>query len=362
MKRLLSNSQRQAVLKTVCLVLALVMFVGVILFIPRLVSVIPRFSASATREMLKATDIVPQSKPAFAFGSGGEVSIPKDNLNSPKPAPLPEINVPIPQPQEGDLPVASENLCWYSVEETPTLNLINRTSYDVDLNDFITREFPISGEITDKPLVLIIHTHGSESYLPTKQSFYSPDEDFRSESENENVVGIGSILCEELNQMGIPTIHDKTMHDIPNYNSSYVTSSKALEKILAENPSIRFVIDLHRDSVVDANENIMKPLTKINGKDCAQLMIVAGTNEMGIPHPNWRDNLTFATYLQQEINTLFPTLARPVNLRKQEFNQSYTKGSIILEVGSCGNTVEEARNTIYCFAQAYGNLLKKHLT
>ncbi len=362
MKRLLSNSQRQAVQKAVCLIVALVMFIGVLVFIPRLASAIPRFSASATREILKGTDIVPDSKPAFAFGSGGEVSVPKDNLNFPKPAPAPEDNISVPQPQEGDLPVTSENLCWYSAEEAPTLNLINRTGYDVDLNDFITREFPISAEITDKPLVLIIHTHGSESFLPAKQNFYSPDDDFRSESENENVVGVGNILCERLNRMGIPAIHDKTLHDIPNYNSSYVTSSKALEKILAENPTIEFVIDLHRDSVADANGNIMKPLTEINGEDCAQLMIVAGTNEMGIPHPNWRDNLTFATYLQQEMNTLYPTLARPINLRKQEFNQSYTKGSIILEVGSCGNTVEEARNAIYCFAEAYGSLLKKYLS
>ena len=92
--------------------------------------------------------------------------------------------------------------------------------------------------------------------------------------------------------------------------------------------------------------NNIKPVTEIDGKKCAQLMLVMGTNAMGIPHPRWRDNLTFAAYLQKQMNDMYPTLARPVNLRTAEFNQSYTKGSIILEVGSCGNTIEEAEKLL----------------
>ena len=107
----------------------------------------------------------------------------------------------------------------------------------------------------------------------------------------------------------------------------------------------------------DSNGNNIKPLANINGKDCAQLMLVVGTNEAGAVHPNWRDNLTFATHLQQSMNETYPTLARPINLRTSAFNQALTSGSVLLEVGSCGNTVEEAENAITLFADVYAKLL-----
>lgn len=367
MKRRLSNTQRQAVKKTLFLILALAVFLSALAAIPYLASLIPRFSATATRTLLKDAKITPQSVPTFAFGSGEEPEKTNDGIENldqsvapSQTEPDPETPPP-PQRQEGDLPVFSDNLCWYDADEAPTLDLINRTKYDIDLDDYLTRDFPVSAKITDSPLVLIVHTHGSESFLPDRQDFYSPDEDFRSLTEEETVVGIGDTLCERLNQLGIPTIQDKTMHDIPDYNSAYVSSADAIKKILAENPTIKFVIDLHRDSVFDANGNNVKPVTDINGKDCAQLMLVVGTDQMGIAHPNWRDNLTFATYLQKEMNDTYPTLARPVNLRIQEFNQSYTKGSLILEVGSCGNTLQEAENAVTLFAECYAELLKTQL-
>lgn len=367
MKRRLSNSQRQTIKKFLFLFLAVTIFLSALASIPYLASLIPRFSATTTRNLLKDAKITPQTVPTFAFGSGEEPKRPSggfEALDQPHSPPQADITpeTPIPQPQEGDLPVFSDNLCWYDSDEVPTLDLINRTRYDVDLDDFITRDFPISAEITEKPLVLIVHTHGSEGYLPNRQDFYSPDEDFRSLNESETVVGIGDMLCNRLNQLGIPAIQDKTMHDVADFNSAYVSSADAIKKTLAENPTIRFVVDLHRDSVFDSNGNNVKPVANINGKDCAQLMLVVGTDQMGIAHPNWRDNLTFATYLQNEMNSTYPTLARPINLRIQEFNQSYTKGSVILEVGSCGNTVAEAENAISLFAECYADLLKEQLS
>ena len=73
-------------------------------------------------------------------------------------------------------------------------------------------------------------------------------------------------------------------------------------------------------------------------------MLVVGTNEGGAAHPNWRNNLTVAVRLQQTMNEMYPTLARPINLRTAAFNQMLTSGSMIIEVGSCGNTIEEAQN------------------
>lgn len=369
MKRL-TIQQRQALLKGFCLVLALGMFIGSLCAVPCIVGAVPRMSGTNARDFLYGTEANAKDVPAFALGGGFEFSqdeessAESENISKPEEESQDEITEKPsnPSPKPNDLFVTASNLCWYEIGETPTLNIINRTGFSVELKKYLEREFPVKGNIpTSDPLVLIIHTHGSESYLPSGQGFYSPDESFRSFDEEKTVVHIGELLAERLNTLGIPTLHDKTMHDKADYNTSYVASSKAIEKYLAQNPSIKFVIDVHRDSVFDSEGNNIKPLTTIKGKDCAQLMLVVGTNEAGIPHPNWQENLTFSTHLQQKMNDMFPTLARPLNLRTAEFNQSYTKGSIILEVGSCGNTVEEAENAILNFADAYASMLKEEL-
>lgn len=365
MRRKLTVSQRQALIKLTSLTVAVLMFAGTMIAIPFAVRNIPKLSGVTTRNLLSGTRARAVATPVFALGGGDdgeESSPPPEEPDEIQPPETPEEPVePAPTPREGDLFVTESNLCWYEIGETAVLNLNNRTSFNVDINDYISREFPIEGTITNEPLVLIVHTHGSESYLKRGYDFYSPDDDFRSATESETVVHIGSLLCEKLNSLGIPTVQDKTMHDLPNYNQSYNNSLAAIKEYLNKYPSIKFVIDLHRDSVFDSAGNNIKPVTQIDGKNCAQLMLVMGTNELGIPHPNWRDNLTFAAHLQAEMNQTYPTLARPINLRTAEFNQAQTKGSIILEVGSCGNNIEEAENAVDLFANVYSKLLLEYL-
>ncbi len=327
--------------------------------VPFIVTALPRFSGSAVRNLLYGEEALGDGIPAFALGSGVSQPPEFEDVNGEF---EPETPIPVPTPGEYDLPVSPSNLCWYEIGEDATLNIINRTKFDVNLNSYLKNEFPINGTLPEKaPLVLIVHTHGSESYLENGYDFYSPEETFRTEDKNKNVVHIGELLCEKLNSLGIRTIHDTTLYDTIDFNKSYNYSREGIKKALAENPTVRFVIDLHRDSVFDANDNNIKPLTTIDGKDCAQLMLVVGTNQGGSDHPNWRDNLTFATYLQQEMNETYPTLARPINLRAAAFNQGLSTGSVLLEVGSCGNTVEEAENAILLFAEAYASLIKRHL-
>ena len=360
--RRLTVQQRQAIQKTACLVLSVAMLAGALMAVPYLVGAIPKMTGAAAQKLTGDTEALAQAVPVFALGSGNNTDESETSSEvSAESVPEPEISVPTLVPDEDDLFVTPSNLCWYEIGETPTLNLIDRTSYGVDLEDYITRDFPVSGTITDAPLVLIIHTHGSESYLPSGCDFYDPEEDYRSTDESETVVHIGELLSDKLNSLGIPAIHDKTMHDVPDYSDSYNNSLAAMKEYLAQYPSIKFVIDVHRDSVFDSAGNNIKPYTEIEGNGCAQLMLVMGTNEQGIPHPDWRDNLTFAAYLQQQVNTMYPTLMRPVNLRTAEFNQALTKGSVILEVGSCGNTVEEAENAISLFAEAYATLISEQL-
>lgn len=273
-----------------------------------------------------------------------------------------ETPIPVPEPGEDDLPVFSKNLCWYADASAAALYVINRTGYSIDLADYLKKAYPVTGEIPSdgEPLVLIVHTHGSESYLKKGYEFYSSDETFRSTDEENTVVHIGEVLCGRLNELGVPTLHDSTMYDTVDFNKSYVFSRAGIIQALTEHPSIKYVIDLHRDSIFSSDSENIKPVTEIENKKCAQIMIVAGTDEGGAEHPDWKSNLTVAAYLQQKLNTLYPTLARPVNIRSAAFNQALAKGSLLLEVGSCGNTIEEAENAILFFAEAYSQMIKEH--
>ncbi|MBR6563358.1 MAG: stage II sporulation protein P [Clostridia bacterium] len=363
MKRRLTIAQRQAIIRWGTLLLSIALLAGVFYVIPYVVRAIPKMSTATSRAMLSGSAAMGIGTPDYALGGGAfETSQPNTDDVGQDGEYEPEDPIPIPESGEGDLTVTASNLAWYEINEPSALNLINRTDFNVDLQSFLGKPFPVVGALqADAPLVLIVHTHGSESYLENGYSFYSPEETFRSLEEEKTVVHIGEVLCEKLNSLGISTVHDKTMYDQTDFNKSYNYAREGIKKVLAEYPTIRFVIDLHRDSVFDSKGNNIKPLTTLNGKDCAQLMLVVGTNQGGSDHPNWRDNLTFATHLQQKMNDLYPTLARPINLRSAAFNQALTKGSVILEVGSCGNTIEEAENAVLLFAQAYASVIKENL-
>ena len=101
-----------------------------------------------------------------------------------------------------------------------------------------------------------------------------------------------------------------------------------------------------------------KVVSEIGGQTCAQLMFVMGTNAGGKKHPNWKSNLNFAVNLQKNILSAYPTLMRPINLRKQRFNEQATTGSMILECGTSGNTIQEAEVAI----RAFGKKLAEQLT
>ncbi len=374
MKRRLTVTQRQAITKYFCLLLGIVMLALAFYAIPFIAKSTPKLGGKTARAIFGGTTVLAEGKPLFSLSAGGSVPefntapepVPPETDTSPEPVPPeeePEPEIPSAPSDEAAIPVFSNNLCWYSIGEKAELNLLNKTKFSVNLNDFLKKSFPIKGTIKkSKPLVLIVHTHGTESYLPSGRDYYLPTEAFRSHEKAKTVVHIGEVLKNELESLGIPVLHDETMYDKNDYSKSYTNANKGIKKILSENPSIKFVIDLHRDSVFDATGRNIKPLTTIDGKKCAQLMLVVGTNQGGANHPNWRDNLTVSTYLQSKLNELYPTLARPINLRTSAFNQMHTRGSVILEVGSCGNTIEEAENSAIIFAKAYAEMIKENMS
>ena len=257
---------------------------------------------------------------------------------------------------DAKLPVIPVNLCWYEAGETPGLYLHNTTDYNVDLNAFTNRTYPVKPSGESGPQVLILHTHGTESYLPDGADSYDEDESFRSENTEENVVAVGRVFADTLRSAGISVIHDETMYDRDDFNAAYTSSRAAVYDWLEKYPSIRYVFDLHRDSVFTADGENQKPVAEIGGETAAQIMLVVGTDQGGADHAGWRQNLTVAVAYQQLLNADYPTLARPICLRTASFNQQCLPGMLLLEIGACGNTLTEAKRAARLAALSFISL------
>lgn len=238
--------------------------------------------------------------------------------------------------------------------------IINETSYKPDLDALKSKTvsaFANNGNVLDmsSPLVLIYHSHGTECYNPGGE-FYTEDTPTRTENTQYNVVSIGRELKNILSDFGINAIHCETMHDKDDYVSSYSNSQKSVKEYLEKYPTIKYIIDIHRDSIVKQDKTKIRPVTDWGGNS-AQIMLVVGTDASGNKHPNWQNNLSLALNIQDSLNKLYPTFARPINLRKSRFNQHLCDGALLLEVGSCGNTLKDAQNAIKLFAPVYAKVI-----
>lgn len=226
----------------------------------------------------------------------------------------------------------------------------NMSGLSYNLADMLADPLKITkNESAEQPTVMILHTHASEAYVDQHGG--------RSEDPAHNVVYIGDVLTEVLEQQGIGVVHCREIIDSPSYNQSYNRAMDIIEEQMKQTPSIKVIIDLHRDSMITSSGMEYKVVSEIDGQTCAQLMFVMGTNAGGLTHPNWKSNLNFAVNLQKSILAEYPTLMRPVNLRKQRFNEQATTGSMILECGTSANTIEEAELSI----RAFGKKLAEYL-
>lgn len=197
-------------------------------------------------------------------------------------------------------------------------------------------------EKNDKPQVLIMHTHTTESYEPVTRDWYDKAYNSRTTDNAKNMVRIGDEIEKQLKAAGIGVIHDTTKHDYPSYTGSYDRSAVTVKNILKKNPSIQVVLDVHRDAIQAANGVRTAPVANIGGKNAAQVMIISGCDDGTMNYPNYMKNLSFACALQSRMETDYKGLTRPVLFDYRKYNQNLTTGSILLEMGSNSNSLEEA--------------------
>lgn len=236
------------------------------------------------------------------------------------------------------------------------LYLYNRTDLTVDLEAVANAPLSMTlAPAAQGPQILIIHTHTTEAYTPDGTDIYTPsDENSRTLEEEYNMLRVGDEMERVFTEMGLSVLHDRGVYDYPRYNGAYTRSGEAVAEYLRDYPTLRLVLDVHRDALVDSNGTVYKTVTTVDGVKTAQVMVVTGTDENGADHPNWTENLSLAARLQKSLDTLYPTLARPMALRSSSYNQELSAGFLLVEVGSHGNTLQEALAGARCFARAAG--------
>ena len=204
---------------------------------------------------------------------------------------------------------------------------------------------------SSQPQILIMHTHATESYIPMESDLYDAGYGFRTTDNSRNMVAVGKVMADTLNSLGYNTLQDATLHDYPSYNGSYDNSKATVEKYLQMYPSIKIVLDVHRDAV-ERDGGIIAPVATINGKEYAQIMIISGRDNGYMNMPHYRENLKFASGVQNTMTALYPGLTRPVLFDYRNYNQQLTTGSILVEIGTHGSTLTQARNSARAFAHS----------
>ena len=244
----------------------------------------------------------------------------------------------------------------FSGEDLEGLSVKYNTSLRPDLEALI-RE-PLQWDLTgEEPTVLILHTHTTESYTRSPGEHYEESSPYRTLDERYNMLSIGDRLAELLEAGGIRVIHDRTLHEYPSYSGSYNHARKSSESWLAEHPSIRLILDLHRDASGD-NSSQMQTHSLVSGSSTARLMLVVGTGGSGLSHPKWEENLSLALKLHTQLERIAPGIMRYVNLRDQRFNQDLSPGAMLVEVGAAGDSHGEALRAAEILARGILDLAK----
>ena len=334
-----------------------------------------RLALSETPLLYSARDnaaIFPEAEPGDMPPEGvdAEAAEPGDNAEpepvadadtAPEPvAPIPlqeAVQEPIPQvdngirartlvPKSADGYIVSGRVYISSSRKQP-LNVAElRETFDAELSG-------------DGPQILILHSHGSEAYTPAPGTPLVWWGDSRTTDFRYSVVRVGDEMASVFESAGISVLHDRTLYDYPDYSGSYDRSLSAIESYLAQYPSIRFVLDVHRDYIADSAGNPYKVVSEIDGLGtAAQLTLVMGSDGSGLSHPRWMENLKLAVAIQEQILSDYPTLMRPMLLRKSRYNQHATTGSLLVEVGAAGNSPEEALLSARLFAQEMTQVLQ----
>lgn len=281
------------------------------------------------------------------------IEIPLVSVIKPTELPLPdkEITEKIPYPDDIDDNDGAIMAMQYGVYNLPSYITLKNNGQIKNCTDVPNETLAELSEIlpdiqielnSEEPQVLIYHTHATESFEPYSRDFY--DKDFTSKTTDitKNMIAVGEEIVNELNSAGIHTLHDKSIHDYPSYNNAYNSSRESVIKILEKYPSIKVVLDIHRDGIEREDGTRIAPVCEVDGERAAQIMIISCCDNGG-NIPLYKENFKLASYFQSQLETDYSGITRPVLFDYRFYNQDLSTGALLIEIGSHGNSLSEAK-------------------
>ncbi len=242
---------------------------------------------------------------------------------------------------------------WTSNLSFENIEIENTTDHTVDAEKILKSDLPFEIEDNRRVQVLIYHTHTCESYLSEDSGVYYDDFYPRSTDARQSVCAVGEAIVKELKSRGIGAVHDTTLHDYPSYDGSYDRSYATVQSYLEKYPQIKVTIDIHRDAMTASDNTKYKPTCIYNDKKAAQIMIMTGRDTDSSDFPFWEENLIFALKLQKKCEDMYEGFTRPLYFGDFTYNMNVNNGSLLIEVGTDGNTLDEAIRS----GQMLGNAL-----
>lgn len=243
----------------------------------------------------------------------------------------------------------------FHTSDAELVQLRSTCKYPVDVEAMLMTQLVWDLKKTE-PTVLIIHSHGTESYTQTPEAPYQETAAYRTLDSRNNMVRVGEELREALLSYGITAIHDTETHDYPSYTDAYSNSRKSVEKYLGQYPTISLIVDLHRDAAEISGNQQLSTQAEVKGITSAQLMLVVGSDASGRNHPNWEKNMALAVKMHALLQKQYPGLCRPISFRTERFNQDLSPGALLIEVGAAGDTLEKALVAVRALAEGIAEL------
>lgn len=312
-------------------------------------AVVLRLVSSGIGESLLAFFGKPETASFLFYLQSGRIVRPTQSETAP-----PETAPPRTEPPETLSTQPTEPIrerLTFSPEDATLVDITYHCGYEPDISAMLCQ--PLTWALTGPgPSVLIYHSHATESYTPSEGEDYRESSAYRTLDTDYNMVSVGDHLARLLIQQGIGVIHDRTLHDEPSYSGAYSSSRKSVQDYLREYPSIQLVIDLHRDALSLDSEKQLDTQATVDGQPSTQLMLVVGTDDGGLTHPNWRENMALAVKLHVLLEKADPGITRPISFRTQRFNQDLSSGALLIEVGGAGDSHAEALTAAEALAKA----------
>ncbi|MCL2638211.1 MAG: stage II sporulation protein P [Oscillospiraceae bacterium] len=299
-------------------------------------------------------EIIPQKIPSFNFDM--DFLIPDKHINitsEPEAAQVLSLNITEVREEPLDFTVVDGRIV--KLNYAPNVGFINlglagqvrnETNLDRDYVFAESQKLPdIRLELNGEPEILIMHTHTTEAFQPCGFDFFDSSYYGRSLDSDKNIVAVGAEMAKSFAEAGITVIHDGTLHDYPVFNGAYARSQQTVKQILEAYPSIKIVLDVHRDAIETGDGSRVAPVTQVDGRDAAQVMIISAADDGNWDMPYFLHNFRLASLFQQYMEYDYPGITRAVLFQYSQYNQHLTPGSLLIEVGTHGNTLEEAKYT-----------------